>query len=90
MKVVFAFHQGDSELLEKLLGWIQKLGMLWEHHALLIADGEVDLVTGQRLLDKARGCFGSARIQTIPHVAGWIAGSNALLSGNATESGGFK
>ncbi len=85
MKVCFPFCAADAALLEKLLGWIQKLGMLWEHHALLIADGEVDLVTGQRLLDKARGCFGSARIQTIPHVAGWIAGSNALFK-HAAES----
>ncbi len=79
MQVVLPFHSGDSQLLSDQLTWINRLGFLWNHHALLIADGAVPYNTCMEIMGKARSAFASVRIQNIPHTPGWIVGSNMLF-----------
>jgi len=78
MVVVFPFCAKDAGLLLQLLRWIQRLGGNRKHDAILLADGAVDYGIASECLAQAKLSF-AAKIKTVPHVEGWIPGSNALF-----------
>ena len=88
MTVVIPFCAKDAALAENLARWIYELGDCERHYCLLVADSEAPWNTALSVLSWAKKAFSIARLIVVPHVDGWIPGSNALFNAAAIEMEG--
>lgn len=78
MTAIFPFCQSDLVDEERLQNWIAELGGCPNHHALVIADGDVQWSDALRMRELAEQSFKSVTlIIDEPHFAGWIFGGNS-------------
>src|SRR5574342_567668 len=89
MRVVLAFHQGDSTEALRWLKWAKRLGGCQDHHLLLVADSAAQWNTCMSMIEAGNSAFRSASlITTARSVSGWPKGANELFvtaAARATE-----